>query len=222
MLTEQQTDTKQAVIFHFSLQIRTEEGFSIRGEAGMNKTTTGIPQRASRQPDVTEDVDDQLPQAMPRSQIRWRATQAGQDVLAPTGCTQDAVVPVVSHRVSGSTRAGLWVVLLLCIAFLFNGIVLPGFNNLINQFHYGDARIATYDIASKHWITEDDKGKIRVYIVSQDGQHVQVLDSILGSNTNHALVTLTDQGSNIVMSVNGTQTAFIIPDGHGGYKWGGN
>ncbi len=191
----------------------------------MQKTTTSVPRRASMQADVTEDFDDQLPQAMPRSQIRWRPTQqatAGQDVLAPHGCTQDATVPVVSHRVSGTTRASLWIVLILCLAFLFNGIAVPAWENLNNQLHYGDARIASYDIDHRHFVTEDNQGKIRVYIMSEDGQHVQVLDSILGSNTDHALVTLTDQGSNIVMSVNGVQTALLVPNGQGGYKWGGN
>ncbi len=217
---------QRSISFGFSLQIIAREGLSVRGDAHMQKTTTGIPRRASLPADVTEDFDDQLPQAMPRSQIRWRPTNqatAGQDVLAPHGCTQDATVPqATTRRISGSTRGGLYVLLALCLAYLYVGIAVPAWENLNNQLHYGDARIASYDIDHRHFVTEDNKGKIRVYVISQDGQHVQVLDSILGSNTDHALVTLKDEGSDIAMSVNGVQTALLVPNGQGGFKWGGN
>ncbi len=215
---------QRSISFRFSLQIIAREGLSVRGDAHMQRTRMDIPQRASRPADVTEVFDDLQPQAMPRSQIRWRPTnqaQAGQDVTATTTTAPQPIQPT-SCRVTGGTRAGLWVLLLLCIAFLFNGIAVPAWENFNNQLHYGDARIASYDIDHRHFVTEDNKGKIRVYIMSQDGQHVQVLDSILGSNTDHALVTLSEQGSTIAMFVNGVQTAVLVPNGQGSYMWGSN
>ncbi len=218
--SQEKNSSQRSISLSFSLQILSGEGLSVKGDASMQRTSTGIPPRASRPADTTDEYDDQLPGAMPKSQLRWKPTNqvtAGQDVTATTTVQP---VTVTSNRISGSTRTGLIILLLLCIAFLVNGIVVPALVNLGNQLRYGDARIARYDIGSKHWITEDDRGKIRVYIVN--GQHVQVLDSVLGGSVDHALVTLTDEGNSIEVSVNGVQAAQIVSDGHGGYKWGSN
>ncbi len=74
---------QHSISFAFSLQILSSEGLAVKGDATLQKSTTGVPQRASR-PDNTNDLyDDQQLGIMPRSAIRWKPTsptQAGQDI----------------------------------------------------------------------------------------------------------------------------------------------
>ncbi len=71
---------RQSLRFQFSLQILTREGFSVKGEACMDKTSTSVPPRASRQPvpDIDQEYDDDSVAQMPRSAVRFRSTQSHQ------------------------------------------------------------------------------------------------------------------------------------------------
>jgi len=148
---------QQSLRFQFSLQILTREGFSVKGEASMDKTSTSVPQRASRQPipDIDQEYDDDSVAHMPRSVLRHRSTQP-QPVPSPqTPNTGPIVTPVVTtRRVSGGTRVLLWVLLVCCIAFVFDGMVLPAMIDVSNHFTYGNDRIATFDLDRHHFITQ--------------------------------------------------------------------
>lgn len=218
---QETTSNQRTTSFSFSLQIRNSEGLSIKGDATMQKTVTGVPARASRPVDV-EEYDDDSVAKMPRSAIRFRSTQAAQTpttgpIVAPVQET-----PVVTHRVSGTTRLLLYLVLVLCVLFLFNGIVWPVIVDIGNQLKYGDARIATYDIDNHHFITQDDNGKVRIVVSSADNQHNQVLTTIVRGAGTHALVTLSPDNGKLDVSINGVYTTFLASDGKGGYAWGSN
>jgi len=207
--------------FRLSLQIRTDEGLSIRGDANMQKATT-IPQRASKPvtPDIEQEYDDTLGSA-PRSAVRIRSTPpstSGQK----SRTTGPIVAPVTTRRVSGGTRFLLWVVLVLCVAFLINGLVVPALVSFNNQLRYGDAKIATYDLNSRHWLTEENNGRVRIVIGSADGSHTQVLTTVVGGVANHALVTLNQHGTKIDVSINNIYIDSLVPDANNGYRWGNN
>ena len=122
------------------------------------------------------------------------------------------MLPVATtRRVSGNTRLLLWVVLVLGIAFLFNGLVLPAINNAIEQVRYGDARIATFDINGRSFLTEEQDNKIKIVVSSADNQHNQVLVTPISGVRNHSLVTLTQNGARIEVAVNGTYIAVLSP-----------
>ena len=186
----------------------------------MSKTATHVPPRASAKPvqgpaDVEEEYDDTLA-TTPRSAVRFRSTQSQETTSRSTG----PIIAPVTHRVSGSTRLLLWVVLVLCVAFLVNTLVLPAITSVVSQFRYGNAQIATYDLNGKHWITEEDNGRVRLVVSNPDGTHSQQLTSIVGGVATHALVTLTPNGAKIEISINGTYAGLVVPDGKGGYQWG--
>ena len=214
---------KRSTSFSFSLQIRTDEGLSIRGDMNMQQT---VPQRAAKPvtPDVGQEYDDNLTN-MPRSAIRFRSTQVKQGSSTDRQPEQKPrttgpITLPTTRRVSGSTRFLLWAVLVLGIAFLINGLVVPAFVSFNNQLHYGDAKIATYDLDGRHWLTEEDNGRVRIVVSNPDGSHSQQLTTVVGGVANHALVTLDQKGSKIEVSLNGTYAALVVPDGKGGYQWG--
>jgi len=217
---QENTHNQRSVSFSFSLQILTREGLSLKGDATMQKTTT-VPQRASKPVtvDVEQEYDDDNVSTTPRSALRFRSTTQPQ-LTRTTGPI--AVAPVTTHHVSGSTRLLLWLVLVLCVAFLVNGIVLPAINDALNQIKYGDARIATYDINEHHFLTEEQDNKVKIVVSSADNQHNQVLVLPISGVASHALVTLTQNGFKIEVAVNGTYIAVLVPDGSNGYKWGNN
>lgn len=45
---QENTINQRSTSFSFSLQILAHEGFSVKGDMGMSKTATSIPQRASK------------------------------------------------------------------------------------------------------------------------------------------------------------------------------
>jgi len=208
--------------FQFSLQIVTREGFSVKGEAFMDKTSTSVPQRASRQPvpDIDQEYDDDSVAHMPRSVLRHRTTQPQQPAAVSQGPnTGPIAAPIVTHRVSGTTRALLWLVLVLCLAFLFNGMVWPALVGVGNQLTYGTDRIASFDLDHHHFITQETHNKVRIIVSSADGQHSQVLTTVVSGAGDHALVTLSQDSANIDVTVNGAYVTSLVPDGHGMYKW---
>ncbi len=101
-------------------------------------------------------------------------------------------------------------------------MALPAWESFNDQLHYGDARISTYDINGRHWLTEDTNGKARIVATTSDGQHTQVLTTNISGGNKHQLITLVQDGNNVDVVVNGVQLSTLVPDGHGGYKWGGN
>jgi len=212
------TINERSTSFSFSLQIITREGFSVRGDA----TMTTVPARASR-PSATQ-IDEGLDDIRTSSSARRYTSQAQVQQAPNTGPIVAPVVqtPRVTHRVSGSTRALLWVVLLCCIAFVFNGIVWPSFVNAYNQVKYGDAQIATFDLDQHHFMTQDEHGTIKIIVMSADNKHNQVLTTVVHGADNHALVTLSENGAKIDVSVAGTYMASLVSDNHGGYQWGSN
>lgn len=171
--------SRKATSFSFSIQIRTDEGLSIRGRVNMS---TVVPQRASKPvqvvPDIEQEYDDNL-SSTPRSAIRFRGTQHKQETSSKEGQTardtDKLATPVTTKRVSGTTRLLLWVVLILGIAFLINGLIVPAIVSFNNQLHYGDAQIATYDINGSHFITEEDNGRVQIVVSSPDATHNQIL-----------------------------------------------
>ena len=201
----------------FSLFLRSREGLGITGDMTMQKTATGIPQRASKPVtvDIEQEYDDDSAARMPRSAVRFRST------TQPQPRTTDALPVATTRRVSGNTRLLLWIVLVLGIAFLINGIVVPAITDLANQVRYGTARIVPYDINGRHFLTEEDNGRVRIVVSSADNQHNQVLVTPIGGVPNHSLVTLEQSGTKIEVAVNGTYIAVLVPDGNG-YKWGSN
>lgn len=206
---------QRSISLSFSMQILSREGFTLRGDATMQKTSTGIPQRASRPPaDVTQEYDDDTVGGMPRSAVVWRAT-----TTQPQKATTTQPLPASRHRVSGSTRLLLIVLLVLCCAFLFNGLVMPTIASIANQLKYGDAQIATFDLQNRHWITEETNGKVRIVITSNDSKHNQILTTFVSGAPNHALVSLSLDGDSIDCAINGTYTMSMVSDGQGGYKW---
>jgi len=223
----QENTYRQSISFSLSLVKRAGESFSITGDATMQKTA--VPQRASKpvhvdasqlQLDDDQEYDDNTVAAIPRSAVRFRSTQPQAAHHQPT--TGPIVAPLVTHRVSGSTRLGLYLLLFLCIAFLVNGLVLPAITDALTQLRYGDARIATYDLNGRHWITEEDNGRMRIVVSNHDGSHNQVLTTVVSGAPKHALVSLSPDGTKIDVSVNGAYIALLVPDGSNGYKWGSN
>ncbi len=214
---------QRSISFQFSLQILTREGFSVKGEATMDKTSTSVPPRASRQPvpDIEQEYDDDSVTHMPRSAIRFRSTQpqlaAATASQGPT--TGPIAAPLVTHRVSGGTRVLLWVLLFLCIAFVFDGMVLPVIIDVSNHFTYGNDRIASFDLDRHHFITQETHNTVRIVVSSADGQHMQVLTTVISGAKDHALVTLSEDGSSIDVTVNGAYVTSLVPNGHGMYKW---
>jgi len=231
----------------FRLGFDLSEGISFRGDIKMSQNgiplrthrpiqqpvkvqeqeyddTTAQIQQAS---DVEEEEYDDTPVAItPKSVLRHRPTQQ-QQPQAKTRTTEPIVAPVgqkpvvktiVTHRVSGSTRAGLYVVLFLCGLFIFNGIVWPALVSVYNQVKYGDAQIATFDLDQHHFITQDVKGKVKIIVMSADNQHNQVLTQIVHGIGDRALVTLSENGAKIDVS-NGQYAASLVSDNHGGYQW---
>ncbi len=215
---QQENVDKRSTSFCFSLQILAREGFSVRGDVTMQKTAT-VPQRASKPVDIDQEYDDDSVGSMPRSAIRFRSTQPQ---AAQTPTTGPIVAPIVTHRVSGSTRLGLYLLLFLCLAFLFNGLLWPVIVDIGNQLKYGDARIATYDLNQHHFITQDENNTVKIVVSSADNQHTQVLTTVVRGAGTHALVTLSQDGGNVDVNVAGIYTASLVPDGHGGYQWKDN
>jgi len=210
---------QRSTSFSFSLQIVAREGLSVRGDMTMQKTA--VPQRASRPiqqtaPDI-EDYDDQNLAHMPRSAVRFRASQSQ---AAPQGPNTGPIeVPTVTHRVSGSTRALLWFVLVLCVLFLMNGMVWPALVEIGTQLTYGNDRIASFDLDHHHFITQEVGGKVRLIVTSADGQHTQVLTTMISGAKDHMLVTLTQDHVQIDVNVNGVYVTSLVPDRHGMYTW---
>ncbi len=215
----QENTYRQSISFSLSFLKRSHEGLSIAGDMSMSKTATAVPQRASKPVDIEQEYDDDSVTHMPRSAVRFRSTQPQ---AAQTPTTGPIVAPIVTHRVSGSTRLGLYLLLFLCLAFLFNGLLWPVIVDIGNQLKYGDARIATYDIANHHFLTQDDNGKVRIVVSSADNQHNQVLTTVVHGVGTHALVTLSQDGGNVDVSIAGIYTASLVPDAHGSYKWKDN
>ena len=125
----------------------------------------------------------------------------------------------VSHRVTGTNRLLLWGLLVAMIAAFINGVVFPIFGGISDQLKYGDARIATFDLAGHHWITEKDNDVVRVVVSTADGSHNQVLTTQVAGAPPHALVSLKAAGDRLDVSINGTHALYLAPDGKGGYVW---
>jgi len=213
---------QRSISFQFSLHILTREGFSVKGEASMDKTSTSVPQRASRQPmpDVDQEYDDDSVAKMPQSAVRFRSTQQPhqQSTAAPT--TGPIVTPIVTtRRVTGWTRFWLWILLVLCIAFVFDGMVWPMLVDLDNQLTYGNDRIASFDLDQHHFITQETHNTVRIVVSSTNGQHTQVLTTVISGARDHALVTLSEDGNSIDVTVNGAYVTSLVPDTHGMYRW---
>jgi len=196
---------QHSISFQFSLQILTREGFSVKGEAFMDKTSTSVPLRASRQPvlDIDQEYDDDSVTHMPRSAVRFHPTQAHQPPVAVPSSQTPTTGPIVTtRRVTGWTRVLLWVLLVLCIAFVFDSMVLPAIIDLDNQLTYGNDRIASFDLDQHHFITQETHNTVRIVVSSADGQHTQVLTTVISGARDHALVTLSEDGSSIDVTVN--------------------
>ncbi len=205
---------QRSISFQFSLQILTREGFSVWGDATMQKTS--VPQRASRPVQQATDIDEGLDDVRtPSSARRYKQTTA--HLHAPN--TGPIEAPIVTHRVSGTTRAGLYLLLFFCVVFLLNGIVWPMIVNIGHQLQYGSDNIASFDIDNHHFITQETHGKVRIIVTSADGQHTQDLTTVISGTGDHALVTLTQDDANIDVTVNGAYVTSLVPDGHGMYKW---
>ncbi len=95
----------------FALCLDFEEGIRLSGELAMS--LTDIPARASRQVSQDTDYDDKLDNT-PRSALRYRSTN-----------TDDLEPPISPRRIVGQSRVLLYVLLLLCVAFLISGINAP-------------------------------------------------------------------------------------------------
>ena len=215
---QETTHSQRSVNFSFSLQILTREGLSLRGEASMQKNAP-VPQRASKPVtvDIEQEYDDNSVTSMPRSAIRFRST-----TQEPTHTRTTDVLPRASHRVSGSTRAGLVALLILCCLFLANGIVVPAITSVANRLQYGSALIATYDLNGRHWITEEENGRVRIVVSGLDGSHNQVLTTVVSGAPTHALVSLAEDGNKVDVSINGAFVTALVTDNHGGYQWSNN
>lgn len=187
----------------------------------MSNTTT-VPPRASKPVasatiDVDQEYDDKL-DTTPPSALRFRGTKP--QPVAPPHNTGPIVTRIrVERRVSGWTRVLLWVLLALCVLFLINGLVLPAINDVLTHFKYGDSKIATYNLASKHWITELNNGRVRVVVSNEDGSHSQQLTTVISGAPKHALVSLSEDGNKVDVSVNGAYVLLMVSDGKGGYTW---
>jgi len=218
---QENTKNQNSTSFSFSLQILAHEGFSVKGDIHMQKTAT-IPSRASKPAQVTPDVeqkyDDDTVNQMPRSAVRFRSTQS-QETKSPT--TGPIVAPV-TQRVSGNTRFLLWVLLMLCIAFVINGVVIPAIHDVSTQLQYGDSKIATYDLNGKHWITEESNGRLRLIDSNPDGSHSQQLTTNVANAPKHGLVMLKENGQHVDVYINDAFLTYLVADGRGGYKWGSN
>jgi len=217
---QQENLSYRSTSFRFSLQILTREGFSVKGEAFMDKTST-VPPRTSRQPvpNIDQEYDGDSVARIPRSAVRFRSTQPQQPVAPQGPNTGPIAAPIVTHRVSGRTRVLLWLLLVFCLAFLFNGVVWPALVNLGNQLTYGTNRIASFDLDQHHFVTQETNNKVRIMVSSADGQHTQVLTTVISGAKDHALVTLSQDDVNIDVVVNGAYMTSLVPDGHGMYKW---
>lgn len=190
----------------------------------MSKTGTAIPQRASKPAaapvtvGVDQEYDDKL-DTTPFSALRFRSTQ--QDTTPRN--TGPIVTPIrVERRVSGGTRFLLWVLLVLCVLFLINVLVVPAVNDVLTQLKYGDSKIATYDLAGKHWITELSNRRVRIVVSNEDGSHSQQLTTVVSGAPKYALVTLAEDRNKVDVSINGAYVLSMKSDGKGGYTWESN
>ena len=218
---QENTCNRHSISVAFSLQILAREGFSVHGDITMQKTAN-IPQRASKPvtPDIEQQYDDDSAGTMPRSAIRYRSsTEPTHTLQEPMHTRTTDVLPRTSNRVSGSTRAGLVVLLILCCLFLVNGIVVPAITSMVNTVKYGTAQIATYDLNGRHWITEEENGRVRIVVSNEDGSHNQVLTTMISNAPKHALVSLSQDGAKIDVSINGAYITALVSDNHGGYAW---
>ena len=224
---QENTVYQNSTSFSFSLQILAHEGFSVKGDMTMQKTST-VPPRASKPvlstPDVDEQYDDNSITQMPRSALRLRSTPTptSEQQARTTGPIIPPVAPITTRRVSGGTRFLLWVVLVLCCLFLFNGIVWPAINDALIQLKYGDSKIATYDLGGRHWITEETNGRLRIIESNPDGSHSQQLTIPIANAPKHGLVMLKENGQHVDVYINDAFLTYLVSDGQGGYKWGNN
>jgi hypothetical protein len=113
----------------------------------------------------------------------------------------------------------LWVLLIFCIALLVDGIVIPAYVALFNQFAYGTNRIASFDLDQHHFLTQENHNTVCITATSADGKHTQVLTMPISGVSDHALVTLSEDGTAIDVAVNGLSINPLVPDGHGMYQW---
>ncbi len=229
--SQHENRNQKSTRFQFSLQILTREGFSVKGEAIMDKSSTTVPPRASRQPmpDIDQEYDDDTVVKTPSSVLRHRPIQQSSKQQAtpvasattPTLNTGPIIAPSVvpTRRVTGGTRVLLYVLLFLCIALLVDGIVIPTVVAVSNHFTYGSNQIASFDLDQHHFLTQETHNMVRITVTSADGKHVQVLTTPISGASDHALVTLTEDGSNIDVAVNGLSITPLVPDGHGMYQW---
>ena len=186
-----------------------------KGKIIMQRTSP-IPRRASRPADVTEEYDDKLPGAIPRSQLRYRPmnpTQAGQDVThTPHTTTQEEREPYQFSR--------LWLFLLPLVIATLIAITAPG---LSNQWHSGDYGTHTWTINSDKFTTWTDNGQVNILVYPHnDATHAQLLPSRLLSNGKHiesVTVELMRQDNKVLVFFNGTQVGELVPNGKGGYRW---
>jgi len=163
-----------------------------------------------------QEYDDDNVARIPRSVLRHHPIQSQAPQVPNTG---PIVTPVITHRVSGTTHALLYLLLFFCVLFLLNGIVWPALVSFDNHLKYGDAQISTYTINGSSFMAQDDNNVVKIVITSENNAHNQVLTTIVRGAGRHALVTLSEDGSNIDVSIAGTYVTSLVPDTHGGYKW---
>ena len=206
--------------FSFRLNIDFREGFSVKGDVTAMTTVPPRTHRPIMQPADVQEYDDDTVAIAPKSVLRHRPikTHTTEPIQAPIG-QKTVVKTITTHRVSGSTRFWLYVVLFLCCLVIFNGIVWPGLVHIYNQVKYGDAQIAPYDLDNHHFITQYENSTVKIVVMSADNKHNQVLTTIVHGAANHSLVTLAEDGSKIDVSINGVHATSLAPDGKGGYQW---
>jgi len=218
--------------FRFSLQLRTDEGFGIRGEATMqqSKTTHPVIQRASRpaqppsQPLLEED-DALYPQRPPSSAHRYKPNN--------TTTTEDLQQPPMQPQQSKNTwrvleRKALTLALIVLVLFLLvDWIGYPIYQQLNTQYTYGQD--LTYQVDAdlghggmSHLIAYTSGGKLEV--VEVIGQKSKLYELPVTTTQKRLVVVhiedLNDDGKpDLVLDVDGMKGHPTLINTGDGFHW---
>ncbi len=175
-----------------------------------------------------EEYDDTPLTATPKSVLRHRPIQQPKApsfspaAVKLTPRNTDQLAPKQGDWwVTGWTRNLLWVALWGILLFLLLGFIEENFSN---QWHYGDARVATLDCSSGHYIAQNINGKIQVIQepggdTSKGRIYTDSLNPSVFGATSAQITLAEEQDSTTIDILANNYIVARLVDENGAWKW---